>query len=122
MPVVAMRYPVPAARNALAPANVLLSGRHYFTDSTTAFFDLVTAAHAYGSAAMGKANASDAPDKAANVPWLRLVAKEQPVAGAVNAWKQVYRVHTAGGVPPVSCEGQGKTLTVDYSAQYYFYA
>lgn len=121
MPAVAVRYPVPSASNALAPAAALLSGTHYFSDATTAVFSLVTGAHDWGVAAMRKANASEAPDAARDVPWLRLVAKE--VAGMrANSWREVYRVNTAGGVPPVSCEGREGVVPVDYSAEYYFYA
>jgi hypothetical protein len=34
----------------------------------------------------------------------------------------VYRVHTAGGQPSKTCEGKDAVFSVEYSAQYWFYA
>jgi len=52
-----------------------------------------------------------------SVPWIKLV-------GLAGAYKEVYRVETAGGMAPANCSGvaQGAVFTVEYSAQYWFYA
>jgi hypothetical protein len=51
-----------------------------------------------------------------SVPWLKLKATEGDWA-----FSEVYRVHTAGGVAPKTCEGVEGSFTVEYSAQYWFY-
>jgi hypothetical protein len=55
------------------------------------------------------------------VDWLSL-ADIGAGSGSVGL-KQVYRVDTAGGNPPVSCEGLsvGQVVSVPYSAGYHFY-
>lgn len=42
-------------------------------------------------------------------------AKQQP------SFSQVYRVVTAGGVNPKSCQGMPASFEVEYAAQYWFY-
>ena len=112
-----------------------LSGHHYFVDSTTPFFNLDTASHQYGMGALQKVNASDAPADALMGPagvgngavqWLMLDVKPY----VENKWKQVYRLDTAGGVPPKLCsevawvDGQTDSirhLAVPYAAQYWIF-
>lgn len=52
-----------------------------------------------------------------SVPWIKL-------DGLEGAYKEVYRVQTAGGMAPANCSGAvaGTVFTVEYSAQYWFYA
>jgi hypothetical protein len=100
-----------------------LSGHHEFTEKKIPLFDLRTANAQYGwvqakpddikSAA--PATASKGKNDLGSVQWLKLNA----VAGD---YKEVYRVHTAGGVAPKTCEGQKAAFEVEYSAQYWFYA
>ncbi len=111
-----------ASKNGLTPA---LAGTHYFTNLTTPFFDMDTALHAYGRGGFAKVAGTPAPEGApvgpkgrgnGSVPWLKL--------GGVSAdegWQEVYRVNTAGGQPPSSCEGMPKTFTVEYAAEYWMW-
>lgn len=64
------------------------------------------------------ANASVGLQGTGAVDWLSLTAVE----GSVGLG-QVYRVDTAGGNPPINCEGYaaGEVLSVPYSAGYHFY-
>lgn len=38
-------------------------------------------------------------------------------------WRHIYRVNTAGGMPPKSCEGveKGEVISVQYAANYWYY-
>ena len=55
------------------------------------------------------------------IDWLFLVSTG--VEGASVGLEAVYRVHTAGGSPPKTCEGYdaGDVIRVPYSAEYHFY-
>lgn len=140
-PSIALAYAVPDAESALAAFDILLSGHHYFTDDKTPFFNLDTSDHSYGTVACAKKASSNAP--AANstsplksnvvsgtagtadgdVPWLKLDVKD--VADDANAgsytWKEVYRLNTAGGQAPDSCDGIDGDFTVQYAATYWFW-
>ncbi|KAF2104575.1 hypothetical protein NA57DRAFT_51393 [Rhizodiscina lignyota] len=117
LPSVAVRYPVPTANSQLAPANVMLSGHHYFQDATTPFFNMITSDSNYGMVAAAKLNATNAPDAAKDVTWLKLNAK-------AGNWSfvEVYRVNTSGGQPPKTCEGQPENIEVQYAAEYWLWA
>jgi hypothetical protein len=52
------------------------------------------------------------PSGSAAVPWLKLLAKD----GATGGIKEVYRVDTAGGSAPATCQGQPANIQVQYSA------
>ena len=96
-------------------------GHHYFDALKVPTFDL-------GSIGLLKAarNASIAAPphscKGANgkgvgaVDWLFLT--EAPGSSKL---KEVYRVETAGGKSPVSCQGQPSHIEVQYAAQYWFF-
>ncbi|KAG8630236.1 hypothetical protein KVT40_001855 [Elsinoe batatas] len=105
-----------------------LSGYHYFLDLTTAFFNLDTAKHTYGEGAFRKANATDAPKDSmvgqknkgfGAVPWLYLKAASG--YGGFQAYREVYRVRTAGGSPPKTCAGQPAKFEIQYATEYWFY-
>lgn len=117
MPNVSVNFPVPTSQNKLAPANLYLSGHHYFADATTPFFNMETPEGNLGMVAAAKMNATAAPDAARNVPWLKLQAK-------TGDWQfvEVFRVNTAGGQPPATCEGQPENIEVQYAAEYWLYA
>lgn len=118
--------------DANSPIAPYVSGHHYFLDSTTPFFNLDTDFHQYGMGALQKLNASDAPANAmigpnnvgnGAVQWLKLGVKPY----VQNKWKQVYRLNTAGGVPPKTCAEvtvdnvQQTHIEVDYAAEYWFF-
>lgn len=100
-----------------------LSGHHEFTEKKIPLFKLQTPAVNYGYVqATLDAVKSAAPKDASkgsnglgSVPWIKLNAVE-------GDYKEVYRIHTAGGVAPKTCEGLASGFTVEYSAQYWFYA
>lgn len=129
MPKVALQFPPPEPdmeKEKRMPANILYSGHHYFTDSTTPIFDLNTEGYPLGVVAAKKLNGTDAPVGApkgpagmgaGSVPWLLLGAKDS----TSTPWKEIYRLVTAGGMPPKNCAGQPSVMEVPYSAQYWLY-
>ncbi|RDW79001.1 DUF3455 domain-containing protein [Aspergillus mulundensis] len=98
----------------------LVVGKHYFTADGTPFFDLRGAGRDNSDwIAARKADQMDAPSKpgfgiTGDVAWLKLTAVE-------GGYREVYRVHTAGGSAPATCEGMPAEFTVDYTAEYWFY-
>jgi len=118
MPEIALRFPVPDPTNVLSPANLFLSGHHYFSDVTTPVFSLNTNAHSWGTVGCKRLNGTDAPNKAKDVPWLKLSSKTRD--GCTIS--EVYRLNTAGGQPPATCKGQPKEITVQYAAEYWMWS
>ncbi|PWI70973.1 hypothetical protein PCL_12341 [Purpureocillium lilacinum] len=103
----------------LGPSVLQKSGVHYFTDATTAFFDLDTPTLDIGKAPCEKNSSGAAPSTASvgqigekAVPWLRLKTKE----GATDDIKEVFRVTTAGGSAPATCKGMPATFEVQYAS------
>ncbi|TVY78128.1 hypothetical protein LSUE1_G004645 [Lachnellula suecica] len=110
----------------LAPANLAISGHHYFSNLTTPLFNLDTTAMQLGVAPCAKNNSVSAPTNAikgqANqgngaVAWLKLTARD----GTTGNLEEVYRVNTAGGNPPATCAGMPAAFEVQYAAEYWFY-
>lgn len=102
------------------PSGLTMSGRHFFTNITTPFFDLDTSSQILGTAACYKNNSatadSDAPEDRQGelaVPWLKLLARP----GATGGLQEIYRVETAGGSAPATCSGMPSSFEVDYAAQ-----
>jgi len=112
----------------LAASNLVISGHHYFTNPTTPFFNLDTAAMTLGEGNFSKNNTSPAPAGSVvgqnnvgygAVPWLKLITK----AGSTGNLQEVYRLNTAGGAAPATCAGiTGTTFEIQYSAEYWFWA
>ena len=105
----------------IGPTNLDVSGLHFFTDDGTPFFNLDTTRQTLGSIPCTKTEGTDAPTDAPRglqdegaVPWLRL----QAVEGATGGLQEVYRVETAGGSPPASCQGMPDAFQVQYAAEY----
>ncbi|KAL1855110.1 hypothetical protein Plec18167_002096 [Paecilomyces lecythidis] len=98
-------------------------GKHYFIDPTTPFFDFrISGLDDWAAAEKNASVNAPAPSSTVvndvptpDVAWLQLVAKD-----GVGI-KEVYRIVTAGGSPPATCEGQASSLEVQYAAQYWFY-
>lgn len=91
-------------------------GVHYFKDAKTPFFDIGDGVVAY----VKKADDAPAPATAAKgqkgeaaVAWLKLTSVE----GTTGDIKEVYRVNTAGGAPPATCEGMAATFEVQYATE-----
>lgn len=122
-----INYPLPSNPTAnFQPPNILLSGHHFFAN-TTPVFDLdLTPQTQYGYAVAKKDASSPAPTNApagpngeAAVAWLKL----NTVDGTKGGLRHVYRVNTVGGSPAKTCEGKDPgVFTVEYSAQYWFFA
>ncbi|KAF4301137.1 malate dehydrogenase [Botryosphaeria dothidea] len=135
-PSIALAYDTPSAESALQAYDMLLSGHHYFTSDTTPFFNLDTAEHSYGTVACKKDAAANAPSANStsalksnyaagtegtsngDVPWLKLAAVQDESG---YTWKEVYRLNTAGGQSPKTCDGIDGDFTVEYAATYWFY-
>jgi hypothetical protein len=104
----------------MPPSNLAISGKHWFTNLTTPFFDLDTPAQQLGTAPCAKNASQAAPADAPKgqkgepaVPWLKLTTR----SGATGDLQEVYRVETAGGSAPASCQGMPATFEVQYAAQ-----
>ncbi|GJP91284.1 hypothetical protein CBS147343_8296 [Aspergillus niger] len=97
----------------LACAGEGILGEHYFTGNGQPSFDLRFSGDD-DWATMKKVASANAP-KSVDVPWLKLVKIEG------EGIKEVYRVYTAGGVSPATCEGQEGEFEVEYAAEYWFY-
>lgn len=105
----------------IGPTNLDVSGRHFFKGDGTPFFNLDTARHTLGELPCSKKESTDAPTDAPRgrqdegaVPWLRL----QAIEGATGGLQEVYRVETAGGSAPASCQGMPESFEVQYAAEY----
>jgi hypothetical protein len=102
-------------------AQRLVSGHHEFTAAGVPLFVLDTDLHKYGYVQAKKNGTSNAPANApkgenglGSVAWLKLTAVE-------GDYKEVYRVSTAGGAAPKTCEGIQGNFQVHYSTLYYFW-
>jgi hypothetical protein len=99
-------------------------GSHYFGADGTPTFDLVTAREILFSKKIGAIPAPNGAPRGANgegaVDWLAL---SDDGMGMSVGLREVYRVETAGGNPPATCEGieENVVFSVQYSAQYWFY-
>ncbi|KAI0407478.1 hypothetical protein F4802DRAFT_23939 [Xylaria palmicola] len=114
-----------AADAKMGPTNLLVSGHHYFTNATTPFFDLDAGRRRIGEAPCSKLASAAAPADAprgrsgeAAVGWLRLAANPDATGGI----HEVFRVKTAGGSAPATCQGMPASFEVQYSAEYWFFA
>ncbi|GAB1314884.1 Malate dehydrogenase [Madurella fahalii] len=121
-----LHFSVQESESKLAPSNLAVSGVHYFSEATTAFFNLdVSSSWKIGEIPCGKNASVPAPVDAqtglandAAVAWLKLNAKP----GATRGLREVYRVETIGGSPPATCRGLPAHFEVQYATQYWFYA
>ncbi|KKZ65604.1 hypothetical protein EMCG_08558 [[Emmonsia] crescens] len=110
------------------PTQMPITGYHFFDSAGVPVFDLL----ADGHASVAKIAGVPAPKGASKgvgkqmfgaVPWLYLAAVE----GSTGKAKSVYRVGTAGGKAPETCEGwkgndgNGGVLSVEYAAEYWFF-
>lgn len=128
LPPLALQFPIPAPSTNLQPSNMDLAGSHFFETTTTPVFNLNANPEAQlGVAVCAKQANSTAPataDKGVNgvgngaVAWLYLTT----TAASSGNIKSVYRLNTAGGSPPKNCTGMPASFSVDYAAEYWFYA
>ena len=114
-------YLVSLDLDALHTSFLPVQGHHFFDASGTPVFDL-------GEVGLfrGKKTASIVAPKdsfkgpydqgVGAVDWLQLCSVE-----GSKKLKRTYRVETAGGKPPASCEGQPASISVEYATQYWFF-
>ncbi|PGH12067.1 hypothetical protein AJ80_06886 [Polytolypa hystricis UAMH7299] len=112
----------PRTAEGFGPTDMSVLGFHYFSDGTTAVFDLKGS----GASSVAKDSAVDAPLTAIKgvgtelegaVPWLLL----KSVESSTGQVKSIYRTNTAGGSPPKNCAGQPEVIPIQYAAEYWFY-
>jgi hypothetical protein len=74
---------------------------------------------------VGQVKASVPATSAGAIPWLLLTVKSRSGSGDMDAVDLVQRINTVGGVAPASTDcvaaASGKTVRVDYSADYLFW-
>jgi hypothetical protein len=137
VPAAAVTAPKPGNDKKLFPAQSITSGHHYFTDAVPTF-NLHTKDANYGisfskkvaNVAAPATNPSGesniGPDGSKPVAWLKLQVNtpngDVDVADAVGGVKEIYRVNTAGGGAPATCDGMDATFEVQYAAEYWFFA
>lgn len=97
-------------------------GHHFFTGSVPEFNLDLTATKQFGLAMTKKVGQINAPKTAVTgeygaVAWLYL----STIDGTVGKYKGVYRVDTASGSPPETCNGMPSSFEIQYSANYYFF-
>lgn len=99
-------------------------GSHYFTADGTPTFDLVTVREILSAKKIGDIPAPKGAASGANgegaVDWLALSDSGKGMSVGLG---EVYRVETAGGNPPGTCQGikSDTVFSVQYSAEYWFY-
>ncbi|KAI1262145.1 hypothetical protein F5Y18DRAFT_161176 [Xylariaceae sp. FL1019] len=131
MPKAALAFTIATSSNpsvdtvsTLGPMALSVSGKHFFTNATTPYFNLDSTALPLGKAPAHKLNASNAPADAPKglqgetaVPWLKLATNPETTGNT----KEIYRVNTAGGSAPATCKGQAASFEVQYAAEYWFW-
>ena len=128
LPGLVLQYPLPPSPTAdLQPSNLDLTGHHYFTSNGTPTFDLsYDTTNDLGLGYFKKVGSAAAPADAIKgqngvgngaVAWLALDSISD-VGGDLAA---VYRVNTAGGNPPPTCQDSPAAFSVEYAAEYWFY-
>jgi hypothetical protein len=134
LPSLALQLPTPdplghpMAVQRLQTSNLDLSGYHYFIANMTPAFDLSSSqpSQNLGFVVALKAASSNAPVNATKGPnnigdgavaWLYLTA----IGATVGPVKEIFRLNTAGGMPPKTCLGLPEAFSVPYAAEYWFY-
>ena len=95
-----------------SPPGLPQIGEHHFEGATPTFH---VASMLFAGGKLGNA-AAPAGSVPGSVDWLKLGDN-----GASIGLKEAYRVETAGGKAPSSCDNQPDNIEVQYAAQYWFY-
>lgn len=91
-------------------------GNHYFDFDDRPTFNL---SHAFPTRVLSAVKADDVKSPTVGaIDWLYLIDNGD---GITNGLKAVYRVETAGGVAPTSCDSVSTETTIPYAAEYWFY-
>ncbi|KAL8936194.1 MAG: hypothetical protein Q9216_005061 [Gyalolechia sp. 2 TL-2023] len=131
IPSSALLLPTPKENKLLFPAQAYTSGQHYFSDLTTPTFNLHTAKANFGiqfAKLLTKVPVPDdkqqlGQDQSKAVPWLKLSSANAPegLGSDSSPVKEIYRVNTAGGSPPKTCDASPASFEVQYAAEYWFW-
>lgn len=131
IPSSALLLPTPKENKVLFPAQAYTSGHHYFSDLTTPTFNLHTEKTNFGiqfGKVLMKVPVPDdkqqlGPDQSKAVPWLKLTSANAPesLGSDTSPVKEIYRVNTAGGSPPKTCDASPASFEVQYAAEYWFW-
>lgn len=123
LPKIALKIPDSSdIASALSRSKMDLLGHHYFQGSTPVF-NLDTTSDKQDGIAFTKVQKKlDAPSDSEQgdngaVEWLYL----STVDGTVGDFESVYRISTAGGAPPQTCENVTSNIEVQYAANYFFF-
>ncbi|KAL4750697.1 hypothetical protein BDW72DRAFT_175416 [Aspergillus terricola var. indicus] len=125
LPAIAYKLTLPANEyDPLPPSNFNLIGHHFFEGKVPVFDLDTTPDRQLGIAKVKKEADLAAPTSAVRgdndegaVAWLYLARSN----GTIGRFSSVYRVDTAGGSPPETCEGMAESFEVEYAANYYIY-
>jgi len=119
LPSYLVSFPYAALENSSLP----VKGHHFFDSAVVPIFDLTsTDVGLLVGSKIGDIAAPNGSTPGPNgvgpgaVDWLALGACD-----GSSGLAEGYRVFTAGGKPPKTCEGQAPTIEVQYAAQYWFY-
>jgi hypothetical protein len=100
-------------------------GDHFFTEKTPTFSLNKVPTKPIPVAYVTKGGFMDAPkmscpglNNEGAVQWLQLIDDNARSQGGINT---VYRLETAGGNKPKTCQGMKKTFEVPYAAQYWVF-
>jgi hypothetical protein len=105
----------------------LIVGHLYNSDSTTVQFPIDTQEYGYFGKVRVQVEASVNAPSWAPVGQFPYGAGAAPwqyygyVNGTIGNVRYVYRINTAGGQAPSTCEGQAAEFGVEYAAEYWFY-
>jgi hypothetical protein len=134
IPNIALQFSLPTNISGSAPVSNILSfwnanviGWHYFRNATEAYFDMDTRNSYFGKLIVTEAAQKDAPAYAPSgqaqtntgaAPWVFYGFLNSSTIGNN---RYIYRINTAGGEPPQTCQGMPDVFTVEYAAQYWFW-
>ncbi|KAL9596344.1 MAG: hypothetical protein Q9219_005861 [cf. Caloplaca sp. 3 TL-2023] len=131
IPSSALLLPTPQENKLLFPAQALASGHHYFSDLSTPTFNLHMARSNFGIQFAKLLSKTPVPDEQQQVgqdgskavPWLKLSSADGPqgLSSDSSPVKEIYRVNTAGGSAPKTCDAMAATFEVQYAAEYWFW-
>ncbi|KAB8976006.1 hypothetical protein FH972_026884 [Carpinus fangiana] len=127
LPMLALLAPNPKQSDDSDFLHMDLIGRHYFVDAKSPVFNLQTKNGNEGYAQVSKASSANAPANAmagahGACSWLYLSRNQDvAIASGEKTYSGVYRVNTAGGNAPATCQGQPAAFEVEYAAEYWLY-
>ena len=122
LPAIALQQPNSDSSSMLGMTE---SGHHYFQDTTTPTFDLNALSQFTFAKKLASVPAPTGSDAGVNdqgngaVAWLKL---EHETTGQIGDIQEIYRMNTAGGSPPPTCDGVASSFQVQYSAEYWFWS